>query len=348
MGEIHQIVEAIQRSSSRSVLATIIHVEGSAYKKEGSIMLFLEDGTQIGVLSPGCLETDLAARVNEVLEAGVPRTYTYDMRVEDDLSWGQGAGCNGVIRVLLEPVDSRLREHLCMVQGFLDQGIPVAGIKKLTGDFSVTDFMFLTKDGQAFGKWRGEAPDVYENFLINGLPFAEKSGIRYIHELSANIYVHYFQPKPRFIIFGAGADVKPLALFAAQTGFSVVISDWRPAFCDEKHFPEADFLVLGFPAEAIEKLALTPYDFVIIMTHHFQHDKELLQAILKRDVRYVGVLGPRTRTSRLLDGDTIPEWIRSPVGLPIGAKGPEEIAISILADVIKTLRNPADAKVVSR
>ncbi|WCN36275.1 XdhC family protein [Aneurinibacillus uraniidurans] len=339
MDDIHRILEAIKHSSERSALATIIHVEGSAYRKEGTSMLFQESGAHIGVLSAGCLEVDLAARMDEIFDEGTPCSLVFDMRAEDDLSWGQGAGCNGVIRVLLEPIDHNLREHLGTLKRYLDSGMPVIVVKKLTPDLSVSDYVFITDHEQTFGEWQGEIPVQ--------LKHQQKSGMEYIPELSSYSYIHRFWPKSRFIIFGAGMDAKPLASFAADTGFSVIVSDWRPALCSSAHFPTADMLLLGFPTEIMEKLVLTPFDSVIIMTHHFGRDKELLRWLMKKEVCYLGILGPRKRTARLLDGADLPHWIHSPVGLPIGAEGPEEIAISILADVISVLRQQGMKKAVS-
>lgn len=345
MKDIHHILDVIQHTNKRSILATVIHVEGSAYRKEGTSALFQEDGIQIGMLSGGCLEHDLALRIRELFadpkafSEGVTRTIIYDMRAEDDLSWGQGAGCNGVIHILLEAVNDQLREHLCTLKHLLDHRVPVTLIKKLPTDDAITDYLFISKE-RTFGHWRGEIPPLLQRFKTNEAPlFAANRGIKQLPDFSASFFIHHFFPKPRLIIFGAGPDVKPLAVFATQTGFSVTIVDWRPALCNRTQFPDADEILLGFPEEIIDKLMLTSGDSVIIMTHHFQRDKELLYLLMKHKLRYLGILGPRERTSRLLEGADIPPWIRSPVGLPIGAEGPEEIAISILAEMIHAYRH---------
>jgi xanthine dehydrogenase accessory factor len=332
MNHFHSILAAIE-NDKRSVLATIIHVDGSSYRKEGATMLFQEDGPHIGVLSAGCLEEDLAIRAQEIMNLGISRTFSYNMQAEDDLAWGQGTGCNGVIHVLLEPISSPLQEHLCRLKHFFDQGISVMVAKKLTNDFSVSDYVFITQDKQIIAK-HGEDDSFYALNHIFPTEPQQPQGIKYDPNLSAYVYIHYYRPQPRLLLFGAGSDVRPLASFAAQTGFSVTISDWRPALCHEKYFPEADSLLLGFPADVFDKLTFSPFDSVIIMTHHFARDKELLHFLMKQNLHYLGVLGPRARTSRLLAGEDIPSWIRSPVGLPIHAEGPAEIAISILADLI--------------
>ena len=163
----------------------------------------------------------------------------------------------------------------------------------------------------------------------------QKSGILFSNELASNIYTHTFEPKPRLMIFGAGEDVIPLVDLANKTGFSVIVSDWRPALCNKEVFPKADQLIVGFPEESLEKIGFHPTDSAIVVSHNFQRDKEYLQYLLTKEIRYLGVLGSKNRTQRLLEGNIIPPHVKSPIGLSIGAEGPEEIAVSIVAELIQ-------------
>lgn len=348
MEELHEILKVLQTSSFPAVLATIIRVEGSAYRKEGTCMLLLPDGSEVGVLSAGCLEVDLAARAQAVLASGESRTFVYDMSAEDDLSWGQGAGCNGVIHVLLEPVDAALRGHLLQMQACLAGGLSVLVVKRLTADGAVAGYGFLPEIGPSFGKWDGSTTERLETLrdeLWERMKVERQNGVRAIPGLAEAAYWQLVQPKPRLVLFGAGPDAKPLATFAAQAGFSVTVADWRPAACSVTHFPQADVLVQGLPAELVEQIPFTPRDSVVIMTHNFQRDQELLQLLRRKQIGYLGVLGPRRRTMRLLGEADVPEEVHSPVGLPIGAEGPEEIAVSILAEVIQKRRRFATERV---
>ncbi|MFC3885743.1 XdhC family protein [Bacillus songklensis] len=338
---IYDILDAVETSEQDGVLATIIHVEGSAYLKEGTSMIFWEDGTQIGMVSPGCLEADLAIRAQEVFREGAARTVTYHLENEDDFGWGQGAGCNGILSILLEPLDEKLRKHLCILRVYLNKRIPVFHMKELTEDLSQTKYAYVPMDGQIFGnEWREDLPSCLESLFHNVNPFCQKSGIASLGHPSRSIYFHLYEPKPRLVVFGAGRDAQPVVSLAACTGFSVTVCDWRPAFCHRDRFPSADGIVVGSPEEIVEELCLQSSDFVVIMTHHFQKDREILSYIMKKKVRYAGVLGPHERTRRLLNIKDIPPFIHSPVGLAIGAKGPEEIAVSILAEMIQHLRKP--------
>lgn len=347
VADLHRWLHVLHVDPQASVLATIIGVTGSAYRKAGATMLFLEDGTQVGLLSGGCLEADLAVRASEVMEHGQARTVLYDMRGEDDLSWGQGAGCNGEIEVLLEPLDEQLRVHLSHLKWWLEQGVEVMHAKKWSAEGTVVEYLFLTEHGQTFGTWEGEVPVAWIGERLGNDGIASLQAGALDSDAAQRVFVQHFTPRPRLVIFGAGPDAKPLVAFAETCGWAVIIADWRPEVCSKTHFPQATRLVVGQTAEVLEELTLTRRDSVVIMTHNFQRDRELLQELLAKELHYLGILGPRERTSRLLEGAEFPEKLRSPVGLAIGAVGAEEIAIAILADLIEHRRNRASNQVLS-
>jgi len=330
MDNIHGILQAAP--SENDVLATVIDVDGSAYRKEGTTMLIQKQGNLVGMLSGGCLEEDIRLRA-EGLKKGCSQSFFYNLKGENDLDWGLGAGCNGAIRVLLEKIDAHDRLHLQKMHEHLLKGESVLTVKKLTPDYSVSESMFIVDEDTYWGKW-GHTLLKKMLLVIKNIDSAS-SGIHYVAELSCDCFFHWFHPKPRLIIFGAGHDAIPLSLLASQTGFSVTITDWRPALCNKETFPHADVLLTGFPADIFPQLGFHPHDFVILMTHHFQRDKEILHHLLGKPLQYIGIIGSKKRTSRLLDGKELPPNICTPVGLAIGAEGPEEIAISIMAELIK-------------
>ncbi|KEO85256.1 XdhC family protein [Tumebacillus flagellatus] len=280
------LLQGIEEKKRPGMLATIVAVEGSAYRKAGAAMAFWNDGSSLGVLSAGCLEQDLAERVHAVWEHGTAQTAVFDLRAEDDLSWGQGPGCNGKVTVLMEPLDESRRRELANVRMRLEQGVAVTLCKEYDG-------------GQ---------------------------------------HVQVYEPRPRLLLFGAAPDARPLAIAAAQVHFSVTVADWREGFCKKEHFPQAERLIVGRAEELVGRADVKSQDYAVLMTHHFQQDRLLLRELLRQEVRYLGVLGPRARTSRLLEGEDVPEHLHNPVGLAIGAQGPEEIAASIVAELIKVRR----------
>jgi xanthine dehydrogenase accessory factor len=334
--DIHYILDAVERVECKKVLATVIRVEGSAYKKEGSSMLFLEDGTQIGILSAGCLEEDLSYMAKEIFNHGQPSTVEYNLADETDLSWGHGTGCHGVITVLLEPVWSRFAQDLIRVKELLVLGVPVVVMKRFTPELNFLDYAFLPKIGEGFGTWKVENQF---SSLFQPFPLHQKSGVKKMDDSPTPVYFHLYAPRPRLIVFGAGTDARPLVSLSTKMGFSVTVCDWRTDFCRKEHFPEADDLIVGFPDELIAKITFTEHDSIIIMSHQFQKDRDILTSLLNENIRYLGVLGPHERTSRLVSGN-LPSWVHSPVGIPIGAMGPEEIAVSIVAELIQEIRKP--------
>ncbi|MCP3028435.1 XdhC family protein [Halobacillus sp. A5] len=325
MEDIHLILKELSCTGVKNgVLATIIHVEGSAYKKEGASMLFKTDGTQVGMLSAGCLEEDLTARIDQQSLGEFPETIVYDMRGYSELSWGEGSGCNGVIHVLVQPLNKRLFQQMYEVKKLLNERKAVTWVQPLSGGMDENS-RFLTKNKDL------------DSFL--SLKKDQRwSGVEFEPSMNQFIFVHHFNPKPRLFVFGAGKDAVPLVSFAARAGFSVVVCDWRPALCHKSRFPEADRLLHGFPEEMLPDIQFHPSDYVVILTHNFQKDKEIVSHLIDKPLSYLGILGSAARTKRLLGLKELPNHITSPIGFSIGAKGPEEIAISVVAELVSVKR----------
>ncbi len=327
--DIYSVIDKISLSTKMNVLATLVQVEGSAYRKVGAWMVMVENGTQTGMISGGCVETDLSERFNSILRENKSYMTSYNLMEEDDLIWGHGNGCKGVIKVLLEPVHQQLRENIRTLKRELDQANVVTMIKKMTKDNEVTDYIFLSSNGHSFGSWQGTIPP------LSTLP---DQGLHYSCTDNGFLYVQQISPRPHLIVFGAGLDAIPLVDIANKTGFKVTVADWRPAYCNAQYFPNAHNIRVGTPSELISKIKPSKDDYVILMTHHFQKDEELLETLLKGELQYLGLLGSKERSKRLLKDYVTPAWVHYPVGLPIGAEGPNEIAISIVAEIIKTGR----------
>lgn len=331
MNNIHEILDELAHTNEKCVLATIIHVEGSAYRKEGATMLFTENNRQIGMISAGCLEADLAIQARILLkdETKYSHTVVYDMRSEDDLSWGRGAGCSGTIHILLEKVHKKLKEQLQLIREHLHNNVPVFLYKFLKENHSEIRTTFIPGNKQYIKKDK-----------MNAIGNKKEQLLHYtLDNKNGKIFIQVLHPKPRLFIFGAGSDVKPLSQLAINTNFDVSIWDWRPAYLNKIHFPSAKLMQQVPVAKFFEHTQFITTDSVVVMTHDFQKDKEILRYLLEcEQIGYIGVLGPRERTSRLLNNSDIPTHLHSPVGLPIHADGPEEIAVSILAELIQILR----------
>ncbi|CAM2901080.1 XdhC family protein [Paenibacillus sediminis] len=310
-----EICSVIANSQRRAILATVVHVEGHSYRKKGVSMLLMDDGTIHGSISPGCIENDLAARVQSLLNNGLPELVVYDMRPVDDLSWGENIGCGGLLHILLEPVAGAFRELLLQMYRLLEAGRRVVLSRS------------YPSSGMAI-QYHMSAPD-------DSIVFIEEK--RQWEENLITVSIVY-EPKPRLIMIGAGNDAIPVARLATSVGFDVTVADWREELCNQERFPTAN-LVVGFPREVIPLLQLKKSDYILIMSHQFQREREFIQLLPEKLYSYIGIMGSQDRTKRLLDGLHLHYVVHSPVGLQIGADGPTEIAISIVAELIEVKRN---------
>ncbi|MEK4274673.1 XdhC family protein [Paenibacillus sp. FSL R7-0026] len=395
--EMHDLC-AIAAREPRCVLATAIKVEGHAYRKQGVSMLLTEDGKMVGSISPGCLESDLQARVSHVLDTNQMEFVEYDMRPDDDLSWGETIGCGGLVVVLLEPVCGELQYTLQKMHECFQSGVATALTRTFQDDYTKVQYGWkrIEPTGtrrqpilrpslvpphdrvanynpaslqievqHSSGNIKHEhlvskqhSPDIPRLTIVpevvtatsNGSHSSHLSGdSQHISDVDAEIATNntvstipwdlpqqltsLYTPKPRLIIIGAGNDVIPVARLAQSAGFRVVVADWRESLCTSERFPEAE-LVMGFPCEIMPLLNVHNGDYLILMSHNFPRERELLEMLVDCEYAYLGIMGSKTRTARLLDGLPPLKYVHSPVGLSIGADGPEQIAISIAAELI--------------
>ncbi|TLS52730.1 XdhC family protein [Paenibacillus antri] len=287
-----------------AVLATIVETKGHAYRKSGAAMLFYGEGGagRLGSISPGCLEGDLELRAESVWRSGKPEVAEYDMLRQDDLGFGEAVGCGGKITVLLEPVRGAFRSLLLEADKYVKQGETVTLLRG-----------------------RGEERPRYE--LIRGLAVTE----------DPNAFAVAFAPRPRLVLFGAGLDVVPIASVAERIGFRIAVIDWRKNAAVASRFPHAE-LVVGTPEEAAARLAVDERDYVVVCSHSFRRDRSFIRAMLGAKPRYLGVVGSAARIRSLFGDEEPPAFVRAPAGLPIGADGPEEIAVAIAAEIIQARR----------
>ncbi|MBD2844122.1 XdhC family protein [Paenibacillus sp. IB182496] len=302
-----RILSWIKYDNRPAVLATIIRVEGHAYRKAGAAMLFAGEEERVGSISPGCLEADLQLRAADVWREGVSETAVYDASDADDLSWGEASGCGGTIHVLLEPVKGIFRDLLCVIHDRLQRG-QTSWLYRLQGESGLR--YRLSGDAELRDAAEGDGE------VLLALRIA---------------------PPPRLVLFGAGEDVRPIASLAARTGFRIAVADWRERLAAREHFPGAH-IVSGEMEELVRELAIGPQDYVLVCSHQLQRDQSFLAAALEAGPHYVGVIGSRARARRLREALGSPPALRGPVGVDIGAEGAEEIAVSIVADLIRARR----------
>ncbi|MED2974194.1 XdhC family protein [Fictibacillus sp. B-59209] len=344
MNDFSRMLNSLKKDPSKTyALATIVRVDGSSYRREGAKMLIGKDESYYGTISAGCLEEDLIQKAKEVIALFEPRTVNYDLRSEDDLSWGQSAGCDGDIEVYIEPIgwELNLLERSTYLWPYIDQQLNhhlgLLSVKCISEGDNQGEITLYSLEGDVLAGTLGKE-EILAPYIQTFLTQNEKVKLVHIEELQRDYLFEEYQPKENLFIFGAGPDAEPLVSLASQLDFSVVIIDPRSARCSETYFPQADHLIPEHPDSFFNDFQIPINSYVLVMTHNFNRDKKILQYLLQNPPKYLGVLGPKRRTERLVDTQTSLSCIHSPIGLSIGAEGPEEIAISVMAELIK-IRN---------
>jgi xanthine dehydrogenase accessory factor len=348
--EIRDILNAyeVSRQQGRqTALATVVHVEGSSYRRPGARMLIEDNGRLTGAISGGCLEGDALRKALLVMNKQKSRLVTYDTMDDDDAKFGLGLGCNGVIQVLIEPVNAddpnnpiqylkavnEKRQKIVLVTLFSlrDKNDEQYGTcLLLKEDDTITDHLPLLKD--VIVADAKEAMDKQTTFFKNYLSDD--------HNLTA--FIEMINPPVSLIIVGAGNDVMPLVDLADVLGWETTVVDGRANYAKKERFVSACQVVVSKPENVLEQITIDEQTVFLLMTHNYNYDMAMLRQLLQRNVRYIGMLGPKKKKERMLselkeEGLQFTEKqlsvLHSPVGLDIGAETSEEIALSILAEI---------------
>ena len=337
--ETSEILEHVERSNQPLALATVVKIEGSSYRRSGAKLLIDDGGPTLGGVSGGCLEADVREVGLAVLRDGHCRLRHYETGADEDTVWGFGLGCDGSVEILVQALTGDTRGVLSRVRALLDGDQSFAVSTVLSGD-AAGRVVLVDPDGVADGSTARPDLDVAarsKEYLARG------QSTQWVDD-SARVFTEVYEPPPRLVIFGAGDDAMPLTEFASHIGFRVTLVDHRPAYLQPERFPQATHLVTRRPEEGVHDIPFGPETYAVVMTHSFADDLGWVGHLLRADVAYVGLLGPRTRTDRVLEkvGGDGTERVFGPVGLDIGADGPEQIALCIVAELlaVRSLREP--------
>jgi xanthine dehydrogenase accessory factor len=350
VSEITDVLAAIESLAARGekmALATIVAVRGSTYRRPGARLLVPEDGAPVGNISGGCLEGDVTDMARVVMREGTARLAGWDLTADDDAVWGLGLGCNGAIEVFIEPAD-RAAEVAGALRMALEEERPICVVTVVeTDDAAVAPGSRIVVRPEADPEGTLGTPDLDAEAAAAAaeLLAAERSEVRTFSS-GVRAFVEVLEPPLRLLVCGAGHDAIPLVRAASLLGWRPVVVDDRPAFLTPERFPEAAaFVAVDAPEDAAKAAPVDARTFVVVMTHNFLRDKAYLRAFLDSPAAYVGMLGPAARTQRLLmeladEGVDVGARgrIHGPAGLDLGAEGPEEIAQSILAEIVAVKR----------
>lgn len=317
------------------VLATIVATAGSTYRKAGTRMLIAAGGETCGLLSGGCLEHDLVEFARGVRDSGAARLVSYDMRGPDDLLFGLGAGCEGAMRILLQRVGpAEAWQPLAAAEQ------AVEGRRALTIATVIASAPGGPAPGSAFWEGGGTPGAIEPAALAAARAAAGRECAPHLLAIDSpplEALIAPVLPPPALLVLGGGPDAQPLARLALEIGLEVTVADHRPAYADPGRFPGCR--VVCADADAIAaSLDLGTYDAAVVMSHHLASDALYLRALAARGPAYVGLLGPSARRRKLLHdlgpaAGALAGRLRGPVGLDIGARTPEAIAVAIVAEI---------------
>jgi xanthine/CO dehydrogenase XdhC/CoxF family maturation factor len=339
---VRQILEYFDARRARGeplVLATVYDTLGSTYSKAGHRILIAGNGDYRGLVSGGCLEGDLAERARAAVATDRPIAVTYDLRDEADEIFGLGVGCNGLLRVFLQPLTvARAYQPFAAVAERL-RGRGASGLATVieSDDASLPVGTTVLSHGSASNAF-GAQPSDCERLLSGARDIAGARTARLERAGGVEVLYAPLIPIPRVLVLGAGLDAVPLVAMAAELGWLVTVADHRPAYLQRGGFEAADRAVLVEAKSLLRALDVAAFDAVIVMSHHLPTDREYLRQLADVETRFVGLLGPRARRDRLLTelgeaGRPLHDRLHGPVGLDIGADSPESIALSILAQL---------------
>jgi xanthine dehydrogenase accessory factor len=332
--EIFRRAEGLAAAGRRAALATVVHIEGSAYRRPGARLLVEDDGTTLGSISGGCLEGDVREAALAALREGTPRRRTYETGADENEAWGLGLGCAGSVELFVQPVDAAALYAIARARELFAAGTSFVLATPVGGGASPAGSIVAASGGEASGSTGDPALD---SEIARRVPeWLAGRASRLVTIGPAEVFVQVLVPPPILLLFGADDDAKPIAAFASAVGFRVTVVDHREVLLGQTRFPDAERRLARRPEDGVGGLAIGPRTFAVVKTHRIAHDREWARQVLAAGAGYVGLLGPRARTreiARSIGAEDDPR-VFGPVGLDLGAEGPDQVALSIVAELL--------------
>lgn len=358
MNELKAILEGLessQKSGEITFLATVVKTQGSTYRRPGAKMLMTNAGRIIGTISAGCLENDVFEHTQQRMLDGKPIVVTYDNTASEDILWGFGLGCNGIVQVLIERLEteSTLNAIAFTQECFHKKHLGIiATVFAFEGgvDVKLGSRLMLYPNGKIL-------TDIKDPNFIQSLSadtqaaFANQKSSVNNYQLplgNAEVFIEVIQPPTSLVIFGAGYDAVPVAQFAQALGWQVTVVDCRANEATKARFFMAYDVILSRREIVQKQVFIDAYTVAVVMTHNYLDDLEILKMLLPSPARYIGVLGPKARTERLIEDLRLQgiaytteqlKRLHGPIGIDIGADTPQAIAIAIIAEIQAVLTN---------
>ncbi len=356
MKELNDIILAYNKAvlqKKQTALVTVVHVEGSSYRRPGARMLVTEDGEITGAISGGCLEGDALRKAQFAIFQQKNKLEIYDTSDEEDVKFGVQLGCNGIVYILFEPIQNdnannpvnllqkvvkKRKDAVLLTQFNLDKNAEQKGTCGL-----------VSEDENIFNEEIKPLITECHHALAN-----KSSDIRHYQNGHSALF-QFIPPAMQLIIIGAGNDAQPLMEMASLLGWKIIIIDGRLTHATRQRFPKAGKVIVAKPKDILSQLFVDEQTAFVLMTHNYNYDIEALEQLIKTNCNYIGVLGPKKKLRKMFDelhekdviiNDEQFSKIYGPVGLDIGAETSEEIALSVIAEIkaVFEIRNGASLK----
>ncbi len=348
MKEFKAIVDAYKKidlNSRQVALATVVKVMGSSYRSPGARMLIMDDGKWVGSISGGCLEGDALRKARQVMSTEKAIVVRYDTREESNQNLGISLGCNGVIDVLIEPVVKTDSQNPIKIFEHLIQLNTIAAIATGCGNDSFIRKKIILSESEELTSTFENLPleKKIKNDLYKILDTKESRTTTYpVENVTTDVFLELVQPSVSLVIFGGGFDARPVCQLANALGWEVTVTDECVAHIAPIFFPEAQNLSLCHRETFDKEIHVNQHTACVLMSHNYEYDRDVLRKLINSETPYIGILGPRKRFDKMVEefekeGISLQQEslhkIHSPIGLDIGAETPDEIALSIIAEI---------------
>ncbi|CAN5451424.1 XdhC family protein [soil metagenome] len=353
MKELRSIVntyKTIDFSKNKAAIATVVKVQGSSYRRAGARMIMTDDGRWTGAISGGCLEGDALRKARKAILNGAPSLVTYDtMEDKDAMSLGVGLGCNGIIDVLIEPVDQNVPNQINFLEEALNKEEPAVLATVYQAPEKWNHLMgqrwWLNNHGISGFESLEES---LRDKLVSDMKMALKkySSFNVKYKVSTDdhidVFIEFLPPRFHMILFGGGYDAIPVAKLAKEIGWKITVTDDCVVHIAPSRFPAADQVLFSNRDEVVQNLSINDFTAAVLISHNYKYDLAILKSLLKTEIQYIGILGPYKRFVKMQgelekEGNKLEERdlkrIFSPIGLDIGAETPDEIAFSIISEI---------------
>jgi len=358
MKEIREIINAYnkaRKNEKRLALATLVHLNGSSYRRPGARMIVDEEGQLTGAISGGCLEGDALRKAVFCIHTQIPKLVVYDTSDEEDATIGIQLGCSGIIQVLFEPIDENdplnpielLKKAVHKRQNTVLVTLYAPQIKK--GD-TVGTSMLLEDSGEFHNNSSFQfVPETLMQDIKETLTIKKSSFKSYnLNDNTFNAFLSFISPPISLIIVGAGNDAIPLQSIAETLGWEVTIVDGRHTYAKIERFSSACQIIVSKPEKVLQQIPIDEKSVFVLMTHNYNYDYAILKALLDKNIPYIGALGPKKKLDNMITdlkaeniflNERQKNILYGPVGLELGAETPAEIALSITAEIMSVMHN---------